>query len=247
MSLPVQNRPPTNARFEWFGHADPAAWSLAVANAVGDCLRNDLARHLRVMLLVSGGTTPAPVLTRLAQQPLDWSRVVVSLVDERWIQADAIGSNSRQVRDCLLRGDAEAAEFWPLVDADRDIAACVDFANQRMHAAKIPVSVALLGMGPDAHTASLFPDARNLDQAWASPEPYAFVDATGVTAAQPWPLRISLTPSGLALAETKFLLIRGEDKREVFERALSETDEKKWPIRVALDDKASPLRVHWCA
>ncbi len=243
MSTPAENTAPMN---QWFIHANEAAWSLAVADAVGDCLRNDLARHARVMLLVSGGTTPAPVLARLARQPLDWTRVVISLVDERWTQADAVGSNSRQVKDWLLHDDAQAAEFWPLVDVDRDIADCVDAANRRMSAANIPVSVALLGMGSDGHTASLFPGARNLDEAWSSPESYAFVDATGVAAAQQWPLRISSTPSGLALAGTKFLLLRGQEKRQVFEHALRETDAKQWPIRVALGDTASPLRVCWC-
>ena len=246
MNASAENTTSMSAGAEWFDHADDAAWSQAVADAVGDCLREDLARHARVVLLVSGGTTPGPVLARLARQPLDWARVVVSLVDERWTQADAIGSNSRQVKDRLLRDDARSAEFWPLIDTGRDIETCVDDANRRIGTANVPVSVALLGMGSDGHTASLFPGARNLDEVWLSPKPYAFIDATGISAAQQWPLRISSTPSGLALAGTRFLLLRGQEKREVLERVLRATDAKQWPIRVVLGDKASPLRVYWC-
>ena len=106
--------------------------------------------------------------------------------------------------------------------------------------------VAVLGMGNDGHTASLFPGSADLDRALASPLPYAALDASGCPVAGDWPLRITLTPAGLARTRHRLLLLRGETKREVFLRALQGDDVRELPIRAALGIGLEPVRVHWC-
>ena len=61
-----------------------------------------------------------------------------------------------------------------------------------------------------------------------------------------WPLRITLTPAGLARTRHRLLLLRGEAKRQMLARALDGDDVRELPIRVALDLGIEPLRVHWC-
>ena len=61
-----------------------------------------------------------------------------------------------------------------------------------------------------------------------------------------WPLRITLTPAGLARTRHRLLLLRGAAKREVLQRALAGEDVREMPIRVVLGLPGRPLRVHWC-
>lgn len=234
---------PTREAIAFHAHANDDQWGWASAVAVAAALRRELEARPRARLLVSGGSTPAPVFRDLAQAPLDWARVDIGLVDERWLLPEDPDSNAHLVRENLLRSHAAAARFEPLTRAGRSIDEAVAHAN--LLARNAP-SIVLLGMGEDGHTASLFPHMRRLGVALASPNAYVSVDATGCAGAGPWPRRISLTPAGLAPAQTRLLLLRGTAKREVFERALAGTDVREMPVRMAFRTPGATLHVHWC-
>src|SRR5690606_24597648 len=159
---------------------------------------------------------PGPVYQALARAPLEWSRIDVALVDERWLLPDDPDSNAHLVRGTLLQDQAACARFETLTRSGRSVEEAVASAN--LHANQVPDAV-VLGMGADGHPASLFPCMLGLEQALASPNAYTAVDAKGCPGAGPWPRRISLTPAGLAPARMRLLLIRGEHKRRLFERA----------------------------
>ncbi len=243
-SLPVPHDParPDAAPYRWHEHrgADPWTWACAVAIAAE--LRRDLALRPRARLLLSGGTTPAPVYRALARAPLDWARVDVALVDERWLQPSDPDSNAWLVRHHLLRENAAAARFEALTQPGRSLEDAVAFANAhaRQHA-----SAAVLGMGEDGHTASLFPGMPGLERALASRQPYVAVDAAGAAGARQWRRRISLTPAGLAPVRARLLLIRGAAKRAAFVEAVASGDVVRWPVLVGLGG-AHGLDVHWC-
>ncbi len=217
-------------------------WAWAGAVTIAAELRRALELQPRARLLLSGGKTPAPVYQALSRAPLAWDRVDVALVDERWLQPDDPDSNSHLVRATLLQDRAAAARFETLTRTGRSIEEAVAAAN--LHASQV-ADVVTLGMGDDGHTASLFPGMRGLEQAIASPSAYVSVDATGCPGAGPWPRRISLTPSGLAPSRTRLLLIRGEHKRSLFERAADGLDPLELPVRLAFTTPGARLRVHW--
>ena len=257
------------ARIVWHVYVDESAWIEDATRGVRDALQAGLGAHHATWLLLSGGTTPAPVYCALAQQPLDWARIVVSLVDDRDVDPAADGSNERLVRQTLLRERAAAARFQPLHAAEQSLQDAVRASNASWlrnddsrgvrtggaggfgaHVAdknaNVSIAAAVLGMGDDGHTASLFPGAVNLDAALASTAPYAAIDASGCPVAGIWPHRISLTPAGLAQAHQRILLIRGEHKHATFERALAPGDVRDMPIRAAIDIADPPLHVYWC-
>ena len=128
-------------------------------------LREDLSSQDRALLIVSGGSTPVPFFEALSQETLPWDRVDVTLADERWVAAEADDSNARLVRKHLLINRAEAATFVPLTTEHDTPEEGTDEVAQRLTGLSWPASVVILGMGGDGHTASLFPDSRELDLA----------------------------------------------------------------------------------
>ena len=228
---------------------DPSDWIARSVEAIASALAAALARGNRARLLLSGGSTPVAVYRALAAVALEWPRIDVALVDERDVPADDEASNARLVRASLVAGLAErgaAVHFHPLRERADDGIAAVASANA--DACVDPAgAVVVLGMGDDGHTASLFPASRDLAAVLADPRPYAFVDASGCAGAGRWPQRLTLTRTGIEAAGERILLLRGADKRTVFERALEAGPREAMPVRVAIDAPGNALHVIWVA
>ncbi|WP_050929819.1 6-phosphogluconolactonase [Aestuariivita boseongensis] len=216
-------------------YADREMLAISLANELAGDLENALFHHDTVSFAVPGGSSPGPVFDVLCASDLDWSRVHVMLTDERWVPEDHARSNTRLIRERLLTGRAAKARFLPFyapADHPEDVLAEVTAPL----VPELPISVLLLGMGADMHTASLFPGAPGLRAALAPDAP--------VLVAQEPPtqdeLRVSLSAHVLDGAMSKHLLIMGDDKREALERAMTLPPEEA-PINAVL----SETTVHW--
>ena len=219
-------------------YPDRARLMQALASRLADELRGFLrAGPGRVSLSVPGGSTPGPVFDRLAHTDLDWSRVTVLPNDERWVHRDSPRSNSRLLRERLLRGKAAAAQLVDLVTDDptpEDGIAAIAAAV----APHLPLSLLLLGMGADMHTASLFPGGDGLAAALAPDAPPVMaIRAPG--AEEP---RLSLTAPVLRGAASVHLLITGDDKRAALQRAAGLPPDQA-PVACVLERAT----VHWAA
>ena len=223
-------------------YSDVAQWTAGAVAEIVAGLQASLQRTRRARLLLSGGSTPAPVYRALAGQPLAWANVEIALVDERWLPVGDADSNTQLIRDTLLDDRARAAQFQPMLLPGRGLTETVAAANQDF----LPASVLVLGMGPDGHTASLFPHMRGFSGAMTSDSPYLAVDASGCAGAGSWAQRISLSPFGLSQAKTRMLLIRGEHKRCLLEQAMAGTDSAELPSRLVLSAPGPALHIHWC-
>ncbi|KWE95076.1 6-phosphogluconolactonase [Burkholderia ubonensis] len=210
----------------------------ALAQAVGDALRAVLARPARATLAVSGGTSPRPFLQTLSHAALDWASVDVTLVDDRWVPEDDAASNARLVRDTLLQHAAAPATFLPLVDTGAALDAHVAALNANP-AHRLP-DVAVLGMGEDGHTASIFADAPEWDHAITTAERFVAVHPGAAPHA-----RVSFSLDALKRIDRLFLLIAGNRKREALEAAASSP--QKNAISQLANDKGTQLDVYWCA
>lgn len=148
----------------WHAMPDAQAQTEQLADALADALARQIQAQGSVCLAVSGGRSPIPLFAALRARPLRWEAVSITLVDERAVPPDHPDSNARLVREHLLRDAAAAARFFPLVLSPHvhggsiDVDACIATANDPFQ----QPDVALLGMGDDGHTASLFPDAPEL-------------------------------------------------------------------------------------
>lgn len=231
-------------RFTLIRHGDADGWIEAIATEMAQVLNHDIGEFGRARMLLSGGTTPAPVYQALAELDVHWDRVEVSLVDERWLSPQDRDSNARLVRESFL-SRAEGAHFDPLVRIGKPLPECVYTANLQAQHSQAPC-LSVLGMGNDGHTASLFPGSRDLARALESTLPYAALDATGCPGANQWPLRITLTPHGLRQSRQRLLLLRGKQKLEVLKQALESNNPQLYPILNAIDLDGAKLRVHWC-
>ena len=135
----------------------------ALARHVAGQLRQDIAIHGAASLAVSGGGTPRNMFQRLSRCELDWSRVWITLVDERWVDPGDADSNERLVRQYLLQNKADSARFVGLKSAHADPAQGIAEISRRLARIPRPFTRVILGMGADGHTASWFPQAANLE------------------------------------------------------------------------------------
>ena len=208
---------------------------------LADILASEVASHLRTSdrasLCVPGGITPGPVYDVLSGVHLDWDRVTVFLSDERWVPENDTRSNGRLLRQRLLTGHAAAAEFVPLYADTPEPEAALARLGEAI-APHLPISVLLLGMGADMHTASLFPGADRLAEALA-PDAPILLPMRAAGAAEP---RVTLTARVLADAMSIHLLIKGVEKRAALERAAKLSPEEA-PVRAVLENAT----VHWAA
>lgn len=216
-------------------YADRDMLAIDVANVLAGELETALLHHETVSFAVPGGTTPGPIFDALCAADLDWDRVHVFPTDERWVPQENPRSNTGLIARHLLTGRAVAARLLPLyapADAPEDVLPEIE----AMLAPELPISVLLLGMGADMHTASLFPGAPGLKEALEPNAPILTVQRPELADE----IRVSLSARVLDGALSKHLVIMGADKRAALERAMSLPPEEA-PINAVLSD----MTVHW--
>jgi 6-phosphogluconolactonase len=211
-------------------HPDPASLARAVAGRIADLSHRADARPVAIAL--SGGSTPKRLYETLAVPPfaneIDWSGVELFFGDERCVPPDHADSNYGMTVKALLskipavkahrmEADAGAADAYEALVRKR-VAYGVD---------GIPAfDVVLLGMGPDGHTASLFPGTRALDET----EHLVVMNEVPQLGTR----RMTFTYPLLNAARRVWVLIAGADKKEMVSKCLAAADEpgaaKRWPI-----------------
>jgi len=225
-------------------HEFPDAAALAAGLADEVAARLDAAIRDRgtASIAVSGGSTPKRFFETLSTRDIDWGKVTVTLVDERFVPADSDRSNHRLVATHLLKDKAAAAKFIPLYYDVASIEEAAVKATEETASIGNPFDVAILGMGGDGHTASFFPHGNNLDQALDLSGPRGILTMQAEGAGEE-----RLTFSFASLADARFLAlhIEGQGKKDVLQQANSGSDESEMPIRAVLTRSVSIVDIYW--
>lgn len=215
-------------------YPDSEMMMMRLADVLAGQIKQALLTNDRASVAVPGGTTPGPIFDSLCAVDLDWSRVDVMLTDERWVPETSARSNTALLRKRLLVNRAAAARLVPLY---ADAAAPEDVLHDLAAglAPCLPLSVVLLGMGADMHTASIFPGADRLDQALHGDDTLVAMRAPGA----PEP-RITLSAKVLQGAMHRHIVIIGAEKRAALDKAQGLSVEDA-PVCAVLKD----CTVHW--
>lgn len=226
--------------------SDRAAMVSALADKILSSLRGAINARGAASLIVSGGTTPQALFEVLAARELAWQNVTVSLADERWIDPASSDSNEHLVRRSLLVSKAAAAQFVPLKTRRGSPRQSESACEKALKKIPSPFDVVLLGMGDDGHTASLFPQAEGLAEAldMNSGRQCKSITPKSLPAHAPYP-RMTMTLPRLLDSRWIALLITGQSKLEVYQRALAAHDVATLPVSAILQQNRTPVSVFW--
>lgn len=215
--------------------------------ALADSIINDLTVAIQkkgeATIAVSGGSTPIPLFKALSNCDLDWQKVMITLVDDRWVDENDAASNELLVKTYLLQNRATNAHFIGLKMAGDSPFTAEQEINKRLtQSVTFPLDVIVLGMGDDGHTASLFPNAANLSK--------GLDFNSGMFAIGMMPLnaphdRITLTLPVIMKSKNIYLHLSGDNKLSVLKNAESGTDVNDMPIRAVINDPERQIKCYW--
>jgi len=199
---------------------DIASLAQATAERFVELAGQSIEDHQRFLVALSGGSTPRPLYELLATgafaDRIDWTRVEVFFTDERCVPPDHLDSNYRMARLALLDkvpippGNVHRIRGG-LPPTDAALAYHNELGSALSRDGRL--DLILLGMGPDGHTASLFPGSGALDE-----------KSTDVVATYAEPLhswRVTLTLPALNAAMSILFLVSGAEKAPVLARVFS--------------------------
>lgn len=203
-----------------------------------DSIARAFDRRGHCTLGLSGGSTPRTIYTELGKAELDWSKVSVFLIDERYVSPDDKFSNQGMVHDTLLKHARIPSSQVYFPDTSLNISECAQSYTDLLTqlgprgpgcGGFLP-DVVLLGMGEDGHIASLFPPLP--DEA-VSDEHFTLHTTTDVFDVHD---RLTLTLNVIGSASEHILILKGDKKRRVFEEMMeSDENEKRWPLKRILN------------
>jgi len=218
---------------QWYTYPDARAAADASAHKIAALIEEALAGQDLATLAVSGGSTPKLMFETLATAPVRWDRVHLFWVDERSVPPTDPASNFKLAEDHLIaRARIPRRNLHRVVGEAKPEQAARRYAEEireffGLEEGEMPhFDVVHRGMGPDAHSASLFPGDPLID------------DRDGIAAAtyaekfKQW--RVTLLPGALLAAKHTVFLVTGEDKAEAVRAVFREEyDPKKYPTQIA--------------
>lgn len=236
----------TSPKILKFSNRDEAV--ATIADTLQDAANHAIKKNGFANIALSGGSTPEPAYNAFAQRPLEWEKINILLVDERWVAIDDEASNEKMIRRAF-----EPADGINFIGMKNEFCNAFNAAPrvEGVYSRFLPPSVVVLGMGDDGHTASWFADAPNINDL-LDVDYHHKVAATN--ASKSWvggkyPIRMTLTLAPIIECENVILLIFGDTKLKVLENIMNNNDAangyKSGAIGAVIDGAKNGLKVFW--
>jgi 6-phosphogluconolactonase len=195
-------------------HSDAAAVAAAGVEEVVTAAARSIARRGRFRIALAGGSTPKVMYAALRKADVDWPKVEIYFGDERCVPPDHADSNYKMAKEALLEHvDIPGAQIHRMHGEDDPAGAAASYADVLPGE---PLDLVLLGMGPDGHTASLFPGTAALA------ETFQTVVANYVDKLATW--RLTMTYPVLSGARRVAIVTVGSEKADALAQAIDGPD-----------------------
>ena len=183
---------------------------MSIVNLISDRLNSSIKNEGSASFVLSGGSSPISIYEELSNIDISWSKVFLTLVDDRLVDPDHRDSNQKLLHNHFIKNKAKNINFFPLTE---------NFLSNTKF--KKPFDVTLLGMGEDGHIASLFPGTKSLEN-----NDSLYV-ANEVNIKTKW--RVTSTFHLLGKIEKIYVLATGESKKNILK---SVNDDNDLPINL---------------
>ena len=218
-------------------HKSKAVMESQLATLIAKQLEIAIKKNSSAQLLVSGGTTPKGMYNLLSLKPIDWSRVCIGLVDERYVPNSSEHSNEKLIKENLLINLAKDASLVPMFYVPDNEEKNIEHVNEKYKRFHNSIDVCLLGMGADGHTASLFPGDKNSEAYLLSDEQKIIATRSPQHPQQ----RISCSKQLLLNSDNIYLMITGSEKM----RVLKSASVHNYPIAHFTTAQEKPIEIHY--
>lgn len=229
---------------EWWDYEDIDELAEAVAGDVGFIIESALDARGQALIALPGGKTPAPIYEKLAAMPIKWKHVTIIPTDDRLVAVDNPLSNAALLAKAFM---PKGARVLPIASENKDHKAAGNAADARLQDLHWPPDLVWLGVGGDGHTASIFA-GPDLDDALNAPKARRAVGVLPDPLPPEAPVaRVTLTRNAILSARTLMIVLTGDDKKVMLERAIKDGPLSSLPVGRVLADAEQPIDIHWCA
>ena len=198
-----------------------------IVKLISDKLTASIKNNDKASIVVSGGSSLLKIFEELSNTDICWSKVQVTLVDDRLVDARSDESNQKLINEKFLINNAKNAKFFPL--------------NQELIIKKvfmIPFNIVLLGMGEEPHFASLFPEMINNHDAFDINADNKILNTHSI--GNPFVPRITMNLSLILRSEIIFLIVKGNFKQNILSKAL---EDGSYPIHYLIKNRVKNIYI----
>ena len=131
---------------------------------ISTCISDAIKKYGDARFLLSGGSTPMNLYSLLSEETIEWEKVKIGLVDERFVPIENLFNNETQIKNNLLKNSAKFATIFGMVYNYENEILNLKMVNQQYKIFFERIDFTILGMGEDGHTASLFPGDKESEE-----------------------------------------------------------------------------------